>query len=107
LIEANANEKVIANLNKGTISIGSALASIKNQKEEIKPKNIVKLKPERVETVKIDNITILQNIEEGKQKLLNGDIDVIMIFNENDNLDILKKNPNIKIGVFYLSENNL
>jgi hypothetical protein len=84
-----------------------ALASIKNQKEEIKPKNIVKLKPERVETVKIDNITILQNIEEGKQKLLNGDIDVIMIFNENDNLDILKKNPNIKIGVFYLSENNL
>lgn len=104
---ANANEKVIANLNKGTISIGSALASIKKQKEEINPKNIVKLKPERVKPVKIDNIKILQNIEEGKQKLLNGDIDVIMIFNENDNLDILKKNPNIKIGVFYLSENNL
>lgn len=104
---ANANENVITNLNKGAISIGSALASIKKQKEEIKPKNVVKPKPEQGEPLKVDNVKILQNIEEGKQKLLNGDIDVIMVFNENDNLDILKKNPNIKIGVYYLTENNL
>ena len=102
-ILANAPDKVITNLNKGAISIGAGLASIKKQKQIVKPEKVVKLKPEQDEPNQVDNVKILKSIEDGKQKLSNGDIDVIMIFNQNDNLDILKKNPNVRIGIYYLT----
>lgn len=90
----SGSETIIDNLNKGNISIGSAHASIKNKTHT---KDTVK-----AETKQIEYCTILQSIDEGHQKILAGDIDVIMIFNKTDKLDILKKNSKIRIGVYYL-----
>ncbi|RYJ39314.1 hypothetical protein NU08_1622 [Flavobacterium anhuiense] len=100
-ILANASESIIDNLNKGNITIGSAYASLKS-KETIIEEESSKEEIKTVESKQLDNVVVLQSIEEGKKKILNGDIDVIMIFNESDELNILKKNPKAKIGVVYL-----
>jgi protein gp37 len=92
----SASESVIDSVNKGTVSIGSAHASIKKKTEA------PKVEPKKIEPQPSNSITILKNIEEGKQKLSNGEIDVIMIFDKNDQQNILKQNPKVKIGVYYL-----
>lgn len=102
-ILSNGSEIIIDNLNKGNISIGSAHASLKNKKEPLEKKDVVLQKQEKQnEPKQLDNIIILTSVEEGKQKISSGDIDVIMIFKEADNFYILKKNSKIKIGVLYL-----
>ncbi|MEN2398359.1 DUF5131 family protein [Flavobacterium sp. MC2016-06] len=91
---ASGSETIIDNLLKGNISIGSAHASIKKEKPQQKT---------ITETEKIEYLTVLKSIDEGKEKISNGDIDVIMVFDKTDKLDVLNKNPKIRIGVYYLS----
>ena len=94
-ILASGSETIIDNLNKGNISIGSAHASLKKEKPQ--QETITK-----TETTESEYLIILKSIDEGKQKIANGDIDVIMVFDKKDKLDVLKKNPKIRIGVYYL-----
>ncbi|MBF2710005.1 DUF5131 family protein [Flavobacterium soyangense] len=98
-VMAKASESVIENLKKGNITIGSAHASIKKKKENI----VSKINPNLI-LVTNPKITILSNIYEGQEKLISGDIDVVMILNENDKLNILKENEKIRIGVYYMNQ---
>lgn len=106
-ILSSASESVIDSVNKGAVSIGSAHASLKNKTETTNKIEAHKEEPKKIEPKESANIIILQSIDEGKQKISNGDIDVIMIFDKTDKLDILKQNPKHKIGVYYLMQNNL
>lgn len=106
-ILSSASDTIIDNVNKGVVSIGSAHASLKNKTETAKKTEVHKEEPKKIEPTQSNNITVLESIEEGKQKISTGDIDVIMIFDKTDKLDILKKNPKTKIGVYYLMQNNL
>jgi protein gp37 len=100
-IIAKASQTIIDNLNNGTISIGSAHASIKNEK--VTEKIVSKLESKEASTIQ-PNIIILSNIDEGQSKLMAGDIDVVMILKKNDRLDILKENEKIRIGVYYMNK---
>lgn len=95
-ILANASEAVIDGVNKGTVSIGSAHASLKSKIE------VKKIQPKKREYPQSENVTILKTIDEGKLKISKGEIDVIMIFDKTDKLDILKENLKVKIGVHFL-----
>jgi protein gp37/ParB-like chromosome segregation protein Spo0J len=98
----NNRQTVADSKNNESLCIESADASLKSKKELVKQNKIPEIEPKQVKSIQIDNITILQNIDEGKQKISNGDIDVLMIFNQSDKLNILKENLNIRIGVYYL-----
>ncbi len=98
-VMAKASESVIENLKKGNITIGSAHTSIKKKKENI----VSKINPNLI-LVTNPKITILSNIDEGQEKLISGDIDVVMILKENDKLNILKENEKIRIGVYYMNQ---
>jgi ParB family chromosome partitioning protein len=95
-ILANAPKTVIEDLKKGNITIGSAHAFI------TKEKKIAKLETKDINSVK-SNITLLSSMDDGKQKLSYGEIDVIMVFNQKDESGILDKNSKIRIGVYYLN----
>lgn len=97
----NASKSVIENLNKGNISIGSAHSTIKKKIEEAKEKNKETTKP--VTPIQINNIVTLSSFEEGQQKLKLGEIDIIVAFNDESKLDTIKKNSNIKIGIYHLN----
>jgi protein gp37 len=97
-ILANATESVIDSVNKGKVSIGSAHARLKNGNE------VPNVEPKKSESLPTENIMVLKTIDEGEQKISNGEIDVIMIFDKTDKLDILKKNSKVKIGVYYLTK---
>ena len=95
-ILSTGSQSVIDSVNKGAVAIGSAHTSLKNKIKTPKKED------KKTESQETDNIMVLQSVEEGKQKLSAGEIDVIMIFDKTDKLDILKKNPKVKIGVYYL-----
>lgn len=94
-ILAEAPQSVIDDLNNGTKKISSVYASLIKSKAPPEP-------PTRPETKIQSNITKLLSIDEGQEKLKTKEIDVIMILDQHDNLDILKKNEKIRIGVYYL-----
>jgi protein gp37 len=97
-----ANKSTKEQLSKGLITIGAAHASLKNKIELVSPKLEKKPNPQKEKLDKPGDIIILENIDDGKQKISHGEIDVVMIFDKNDKLNILKKNSNFRIGVFYL-----
>lgn len=98
----NNSQSVVTNLKNKTIPIESADTSQKIKKEAVKENKIKEIEPKLVKPIQLTNIIILQNIDHGQQKIKNGDIDVMMIFNQSDRLNILKENPNVRIGVYYL-----
>lgn len=98
----NNSQSVVTNLKNETIPIESADTSQKIKKEAVKENKITEIEPKLVKPIQLTNIIILQNIDHGQQKIKNGDIDVMMIFNQSDRLNILKENPNVRIGVYYL-----
>lgn len=98
----NNSQSVVTNLKNETIPIESADTSQKIKKEAVKENKITEIEPKLVKPIQLTNIIILQNIDDGQQKIKNGDIDVMMIFNQSDRLNILKENPNVRIGVYYL-----
>lgn len=95
-------QATIDNVNKGAVSISSAHASLKNKIETANKIEVQKAQCKKIESKESINIIILQSIDEGKQKISTGDIDVMMIFDKTDKLDILKQNSKVKIGVYYL-----
>jgi protein gp37 len=95
-------QATIDNVNKGAVSISSAHASLKNKIETANKIEVQKAQSKKIESKESENIIILQSIDEGKQKISTGDIDVMMIFDKTDKLDILKQNSKVKIGVYYL-----
>jgi protein gp37 len=97
----NNRQPVANSLKNETIPIESADTPQKIKKEAIKENKITEIEPKRVGRLQ-DNLIILQNIDDGQQKIKNGDIDVMMIFNQSDKLNILEKNPDVRIGVYYL-----
>lgn len=99
----NNCQSVVNTVNNETISIEFVDATQKNKKEAVKVNKVTELKPKLVKPTQVNNIIILQNIEDGQKKIKIGDIDVMMIFNQSDKLNILKENPNVRIGVYYLS----
>lgn len=98
----NNRQSEINSLKNETISIESADSSQKNRKVAVKENKNTEIEPKLVKPIQLTNIIILQNIDDGQQKIKNGDIDVMMIFNQSDRLNILKENPNVRIGVYYL-----
>jgi len=98
----NNSQSVVTSLKNETIPIESADTSQKIKKEAVKENKITETEPKLVKPIQLTNIIILQNIDDGQQKIKNGDIDVMMIFNQSDRLNILKENPNVRIGVYYL-----
>jgi protein gp37 len=54
-------------------------------------------------TTNKSNVTTLLSLDDGQQKLLANEIDVIMVLNKDDHLNILEKNEEIRIGAYYLS----
>lgn len=98
----NNRQAVADRINNDYILKESTDESLKNKNELEKEEMLSVIKPEQQITVQIHNIIKLQNISDGEQKLLNGEIDVVMIFDKTDPLDILKENPNVRIGVYYL-----
>lgn len=101
-ILANSSDAVIDSVNKGAVSIGSAYASLKNNSKSNNKTEVTKEEPKKIENKESVNVILLQSIDEGKQKISTGEIDVVMIFNKTDKLDILKKNLKTRIGVYYL-----
>lgn len=99
---SNNSQKVADRINNDYTLIESTDESLKNEKEVVKEEMLSVIEAEQLITIQIDKVIKLQNIEEGEQKLLNGEIDVVMIFNQIDELNILKENPNVRIGVYYL-----
>lgn len=98
-----APKTIIEKLNKGSISVSAAHNTLKNKIELVAPKLESKpIIPQQEILEKQSNIIVLENIENGKQKISNDEVDVIMIFDKTDKLDVLKKNSNIRIGVYYL-----
>lgn len=103
-IMEEAPKTTIEKLKKGLISISAAHSSLQNKIELVSPKPENKsIMPQKEKLEKQSNITILQNIDDGKQKISNDEIDVVMLFDKTDKLNVLKKNPNVRIGVYYLS----
>jgi protein gp37/ParB-like chromosome segregation protein Spo0J len=98
----NNRQSEINSLKNETNSIELADSSQKNRKVAVKENKIPEIERKLVKTIQLTNIIILQNIDDGQQKIKNGDIDVMMIFNQIDRLNILKENPNVRIGVYYL-----
>lgn len=99
----NNRQSEINSLKNETISIESAYSSQKDRKVAVTENKITEIEPKLVKPTQVNNIIILQNIEDGQKKIKIGDIDVMMIFNQSDKLNILKENPNVRIGVYYLS----
>jgi ParB-like chromosome segregation protein Spo0J len=97
-----ANKSTKEQLSKGLITIGAAHSSLKNKIELGSQKPEKKQNAQKEKLDKPSNIIVLENIDDGTQKISNGEIDVVMIFNKTDKLDILKKNSNVRIGVYYL-----
>ena len=94
----NASKAVIDNLNKGNISIGSAHNTIKNKIGSSKNKIITP----KIAPTPINNIISLLSIEEGQQKIKTGEIDVFVVVNDLNNLEVIKKNTNAKIGIYQI-----
>ncbi|MBZ4042595.1 DUF5131 family protein [Flavobacterium hibisci] len=97
------SQQIIEKLNEGKISISAAHASLKNKIELVDPKSEKKIILQKDKADKPSDIIYLKDLDEGKQKISNGEIDVLMIFDKTDKLDILKKFLTFKIGVYYLS----
>ncbi len=101
-ILAYASQTVIKKLDKGEISIGAAYKSIKNRSD--KEKNGITKAIKKTASVQKDSFIALSTIDDGTKKLKDGDIDMVMIVNNHDKLDVLKKNSRIKIGVYYINK---
>lgn len=98
-----APKTIIEKLIKGSISVSAAHNTLKNKIELVIPK--IETKPIVIQQEileKQSNIIVLENIEDGREKISNCELDVVMIFDKTDKLDVLKKNSNIRIGVYYL-----
>ena len=93
----------VVNLNNSTIPIETAEPALMNKKEIVKENKAIATYNKPANPIQKENIVILQTFTEGEQKLTNGEIDVIMGLNQNDNLGILKNNQNFRIGVYYLT----
>lgn len=94
---------IIEKLNKGAISVSAAHKTLKNKIDLVAPKLESKpIIPQQEILAKQRNIIVLEKIEDGQRKISMGEIDVIMIFDKVDKLDVMKRNPNIRIGVYFL-----
>ena len=87
-------KSVIEKLNKGEISISSALGLVKNLPEKIKP--IVK---QVKNPVKINLVT---SIEDGKKQIEDGIIQGLIIVKDKKQIDFLNNNQKNKFGVYIL-----
>ena len=81
-------------MNKGEISISSALGLVKNLPEKIKP--IVK---QVKNPVKINLVT---SIEDGKKQIEDGIIQGLIIVKDKKQIDFLNNNQKNKFGVYIL-----
>lgn len=87
------------------IQIKIAEPVFSDAKDILKDNKFIAIKSKPAPTpIQSDNIIVLNNFSEGEQKLLSNEIDVIMTFNQNDNLGILKNNPDLRIGVYFLTK---
>lgn len=103
ILPVRKNRQTVADrINKQFIPIESPDATLRSTNVFVKEEKLPGIETEQLITIQIDNFVILQNIDEGKEKILNDEIDVIMIFNNSDKLNILNIKPNVRIGLYYL-----
>lgn len=95
-------QSVIDEKLKLNIPIENVEPILSDIKEILKDSKQISIKAKSISTpIENNNIINLKNVSEGERKLLNNEIDTIMIFNQNDPLKILENNPNIRIGVYF------
>ena len=94
-----ANKSIIDKLHKGKITIGAAHALLDKKNKSGKPAPTKKDKCANDKTI---YITILDEIEDGKKKIENNEIDALIICKNNDKSNKMLEKFKIKIGAVYV-----